>query len=159
VSKAAEATTHGAVTIVNAMATGKGAALGVRLWTKAKVTLTDQGGSFVGHNSTYPEEDTFLIEETARHVFRKFKVDKEFGAIVETRSNIPVAVGLKSSSAVSNAVALACVRALGSQATDIQIVSLGVDASFRADVTLTGAYDDACASYFGGLVATDNKRR
>jgi shikimate kinase len=141
------------------MATGKGAALSVKLWTRAKVTLTDQGGSFVGHNSTYPEEDAFLIEETARHVFRKFKVDEGFGAIVETRSNIPVAVGLKSSSAVTNAVALACVRLLGRKATDTQIVSLGVDASFRAGVTLTGAYDDACASYFGGLVATDNNRR
>jgi shikimate kinase len=159
VSKAAEATTHGAVTIVNAMATGKGAALGVKLWTRAKVTLTNQGGSFVGRNLTCPEEDAFLVEETARQVFRKFKVDQKFGAIVEARSNIPVAVGLKSSSAVSNAVALACLKVLRAKATDAQTLNLAVDASFRAGVTMTGAYDDACASYYGGLVVTDNNCR
>jgi len=158
-SKAAEAVSHGAVTVVNAMATGKGAALGVKLWTRAKVTLTNQAGSFVGRNVTDPEEDTLLIETVARHVFQRFKVDRRFGAIVETRSNIPVAVGLKSSSAASNAVALASLKALGKKATDVQIVKLGVEASLQAGVTLTGAYDDACACYFGGLVATDNKQR
>jgi shikimate kinase len=155
----AEAISHGAISIVNAMATGNGAALGVKLWTKAKVTPTNQAGSFLGRNVTDPEEDTLLIETVARHVFQKFKVHKRFGAIVETRSNIPVAVGLKSSSAASNAVALASLKALGKKATDIQIVKLGVEASLQAGVTLTGAYDDACACYFGGLVATDNKQR
>jgi len=157
--KVAEALSHGAVTIVNAMATGRGAALGVRLWTRAKVTLTNQAGSFTGRNLTDPEEDTLLIETTARRVFQRFRVDRRFGALVETRSNIPVAVGLKSSSAASNAVALASLKALGKKTSDIQTVRFGVEASLRAGVTLTGAYDDACACYFGGLVVTDNKHR
>jgi shikimate kinase len=38
-------------------------------------------------------------------------------------------------------------------------VKLGVEASLRAGVTLTGAYDDACACYFGGLIVTDNVHR
>jgi shikimate kinase len=36
---------------------------------------------------------------------------------------------------------------------------LGVDAAFDAKVTVTGAFDDACASYFGGVVITDNLNR
>jgi shikimate kinase len=157
--RTAEALSHGAVTIVNAMASGKGAALGVKLWTRAKITVTSQAGSFVGRNVTDPKEDTSLIETVARRVFQSFRVDRRFGALVETRSNIPVAVGLKSSSAASNAVALASLRALRRKATDIQTVKLGVEASLQAGVTLTGAYDDACACYFGGIVATDNGKR
>lgn len=157
--RVAEAVSHGAVTIVNAMATGRGAALGVRLWTRAKVTLTDRPGLFKGRNMSHPEEDTGLIETTAQNVFSRFRVNRRFGAFVETQSNIPVAVGLKSSSAASNAVALASVRVLGKKVSDIQTVKLGVEASLQAGVTLTGAYDDACACYFGGLMITDNTHR
>lgn len=157
--RAAEALSHGAVTIVNAMATGKGAALGIRLWTRAKVTLTNQPGQFRGRNLSEPDEDTNLIETTARQVFRRFRADRRFGALVETHSNIPVAVGLKSSSAASNAVALASLRALGKKVSDIQTVKMGVEASLRTGVSLTGAFDDACACYFGGIVVTNNKQR
>ncbi len=157
--RTAEALSHGAVSIVNAMATGKGAALGVKLWTRAKVKVTDRAGSFVGRNLTDPEEDTLLMETVARHVFHRFGVDNRLGAVVETRSSIPVAVGLKSSSAASNAVALASLNALGKKAPDVQTVKLGVEASLKAGVSMTGAFDDACACYFGGLVATDNKQR
>ena len=34
---------------------------------------------------------------------------------------------------------------------------IGVQASKDAGVTITGAFDDACASFFGGIVVTDNK--
>lgn len=157
--KVAEAISHGAITVVNAMATGRGAALGVRLWTRAKVKLTTRPGEFTGHNLTNPNENTGLIETTARHIFQKFKADKNYGALIETSSNIPVAVGLKSSSAASNAVALASLTVLGRKVNDTQTVKLGVEASLKAGVTMTGAYDDACACYFGGLVVTDNTHR
>ncbi len=155
----AEAVSYGAVTIVNAMATGKGAALGIKLWTRAKVTLTSHGGLISGRNLSDPTENDGLAEATARQVFRRFGYSKRLGAIVETQSNIPIAVGLKSSSAASNAVALACVMALGRKSSDIEVIKLGVEASLRARVTLTGAFDDACACYLGGVVVTDNMRR
>ncbi len=157
--RTAEAVSHGAITIVNAMATGKGAALGINLLTRARVTITDQAGVFTGQNLSDPDEDTMLMKTTARRVLQRFKVHKRYGATVETESNIPVAVGLKSSSAASNAIALATSHALGKDASDLETVNLGVDASLEAGVTLTGAYDDACASYFGGLVVTDNVNR
>jgi shikimate kinase len=155
--RVAEAISHGAVTIVNAMATGKGAALGVKLWTEARVKLTDNAGLFSGQNLSDPREDRTLMETVTRNVFHRFGADRCFGATIETCSNIPVAVGLKSSSAASNAVALASLKVLGKNLQDLEVVRLGVKASVKAGVTITGAYDDACACYFGGICITNNR--
>jgi shikimate kinase len=155
----AEAVAHGAATIVNAIALGKGAAFGVDLWTKAEVQLTDEPNVIAGEITSDPAESTVLIERTVSRVFKHFNVEKRFGAKVKTWSNIPAARGLKSSSAAANAVALATVAALGEMLDDLEVVKLGVDAAFDAKVTVTGAFDDACASYFGGAVVTDNLKR
>jgi len=154
--RTAEATSHGAVTIVNAMATGKGAALGVQLWTKARVTLTDNPDQIRARILEAPSESTSLICTTTKMILNEFAARK-YGAVVETESNIPIAVGLKSSSAASNAVVAATLTALGCKTDGIEIVRLAVRSSLRAGVTLTGAFDDACACYFGGLVVTDNR--
>jgi shikimate kinase len=155
----AEAIAHGAATIVNAIALGKGAAFGVDLWTKAEVRLTEEPNVIKGEITSDQAESTALIERTVLRVFQHFSVDKRFGAKVKTWSNIPVARGLKSSSVAANAVALATVAALGKTLDDLTVVNLGVDAAFDAKVTVTGAFDDACASYFGGAVVTDNLKR
>lgn len=155
----AEAIAHGAATIVNAIALGKGAAFGVDLWTKAEVRLTDEPKVIKGEITSDPAESTALIERTVSRVFKHFSVEKRFGAKVKTWSNISVARGLKSSSVAANAVALATVAALGKTLDDLTVVNLGVDAAFDAKVTVTGAFDDACASYFGGAVITDNLKR
>lgn len=155
----AEAVAHGAATIVNAMALGEGAAFGVDLWTKAEVKLTDEPSVVTGEIVSDPSESMVLVEKTVKQVFQKFGVEKQFGANVKTSSNIPIARGLKSSSAAANAVALATVAALAQELDDLGLVNLGVDAAFDAKVTVTGAFDDACASYMGGVVVTDNLNR
>jgi shikimate kinase len=155
----AEAIAHGAATIVNAIALGKGAAFGADLWTKAEVTLTEEPNVVRGEITSDPAENTALIERTVSRVFSHFSVEKRFGAKVKTSSNIPIARGLKSSSVAANAVALATVAALGKTLDDMTVIKLGVDAAFDAKVTVTGAFDDACASYFGGVVVTDNLKR
>ncbi len=155
----AEAIAHGAATIVNAIALGKGASFGVDLWTKAEVKLTDEPNVIKGEITSDPAESTVLIERTVARVLKHFSAEKRFGAKVKTWSNIPTARGLKSSSTAANAVALATVAALGKTLDDLEVVKLGVDAAFDAKVTVTGAFDDACASYFGGAVVTDNLKR
>jgi shikimate kinase len=131
----------------------------VDLWTKAEVELTDDPQIIKVHIVSDPKESTLLTERTATRVLQHFKVDKQFGAKIKTESNIPIARGLKSSSVAANAVALATVAALGKTIDDLAVVNLGVDAAFDARVTVTGAFDDACASYFGGVVVTDNLQR
>jgi len=155
----AQAISHGAATIVNAIALGKGAAFGVDLSTKAEVTLTNEPTVITGEITSDPTESTALIEKTVMRVFQRFNVEKRFGAKVRTWSDIPIARGLKSSSAAANATALATIAALGKTLDDLTIVKLGVEAAFDARVTVTGAFDDACASYFGGAVVTDNLQR
>jgi shikimate kinase len=155
----ATAIVHGAATIVNAIALGKGAAFGVDLWTEAEVKLTDNPSIIEAEITSDPTESTILMEKTALRVLQRFKLEKRFGAKVKTQSNIPIARGLKSSSAAANAVALATTTALGKTLDDLEIVKIGVEAAFDAKVTVTGAFDDACASYFGGAVITDNLNR
>jgi len=155
----AEAISHGAATIINAIATGKGAAIGVDLWTKARVKLTDEPGIIEGTIASDPTENPVLIEKTVGRVLKYFNLEGKFGAKVETWSNIPIARGLKSSSAAGNAIVLATVAALDKKLDDLTIVKLGVDGAIDAKVTITGAFDDACASYFGGVVVTDNLKR
>jgi len=155
----ATAIAHGAATIVNAMAFGKGAAFGVDLWTKAEVKLTDEPHVIKAEITSDPKENTALMEKTVMRVLQLFSLDNSFGAKVKTWSNIPIAKGLKSSSAAANAVALAATAALDKTLEDLELVKLGVDAAFDAKVTVTGAFDDACASYFGGIVITDNLSR
>jgi shikimate kinase len=155
----AKAKAHGAATIVNAIALGKGAAFGVDLWTEAEVQLTEEPSIIQGKIESDPAESTLLIQKTVTRVLRYFGLESHFGAKVRTTSNIPIARGLKSSSAAANAVALATVTALKKELNDLDVVNLGVDAAFDAKVTVTGAFDDACASYFGGAVVTDNEER
>jgi len=154
-----EAVSHGAATIINAIATGKGAAIGVDLWTKVKVQITDEPEIIQGKIISDPSENPVLIEKTVIRVLKHFNLEEKFGAKVETWSNIPIARGLKSSSAAGNAIALATVAALNKNLDDLTVVKLGVDGAIEAKVTITGAFDDACASYFGGIVITDNLKR
>jgi shikimate kinase len=155
----AEAISHGAATIINAIATGKGAAIGVDLWTKASVRLTDTPRIIESMIVSDPAESPVLIEKTVKKILKYFNLEGKFGAEVETWSNIPIARGLKSSSVAANAIALATVAALEKHLDDVTIVKLGVDGAIDAKVTITGAFDDACASYFGGVVVTDNPKR
>lgn len=155
----AAAVAHGAATIVNAIALGRGAAFGVDLWTQAEVKLTGEAGVFEVKIASDPKESTLLVERTVFRVLEHFGLQKEYGAKVVTTSNIPAARGLKSSSVAANATALATVTALGKELEDLEIVKLGVQAAFDAKCTITGAFDDACASYYGGAVITDNVNR
>jgi shikimate kinase len=145
---------YGAGTIINAIATWKGAAFGIELKTEAEVVLTDSKNI-----QGYMEEggDTRLIERCVELTLLHF--GSTSGAKVATMSEIPIASGLKSSSAAANAVVLATLDALGEKLEPLEAVKIGVQAAIEAKVTITGAFDDACASMLGGFVITDNKRK
>jgi shikimate kinase len=96
-----------------------------------------------------------VVQKTLKHYGYEQKLHGE----VITWSNIPASVGLKSSSAAANAVALAAASAIGEEPDDDTLVGIGVEASIGAGVSLTGAYDDSFASYHGGAVLTDNDHR
>jgi shikimate kinase len=150
------ATTHGAASIVNGIACGRGAAFGLALRTEATVELTGEPGRFDVRIENEPGEETALARHCVSLVLERLGLEKEHGAIVTTRSQIPISRGLKSSSAAANAIVLSAFKALGAHATDMDVIDIGIKASFCAGVTITGAFDDACATYFGNVVVTDN---
>lgn len=150
----------GAATIVNAISSGFGAAFGISLHTRAKVSIRKGRGRIQVRILNDPREDPRLAEAAVRRTLERFNLSmSEFDVEVETSSNIPIARGLKSSSVAANAIVLAMVEALGEDLEDLEIVNIGCDAALDAGVSVTGAFDDACASYLGNIVVTDNRSR
>ena len=151
-----EATIHGAISLVNAIATGKGATLGISLKTKALVETSPGNGVIIeSKNKTISSR---LINSVIKKVVPKNELDNT-KIRISLQSEIPTGYGLKSSSAISSAVALACAKLFRPKWTDNQILLSGVDASIESKVSITGAYDDACGCYFGGYAVTDNYKR
>ncbi len=154
--EAVKATLHGAVSIVNAIAMGKGATLGISLKTEAIIkTSQGKGVILVSDNKTISSR---LVNRVVQKVVPKKVLDKN-KLKISIRSEIPTGYGLKSSSAISSAVALACAKLFRPKWSDYQILIAGVDASIETKVSITGAYDDACGCYYGGFVVTDNYKR
>ncbi len=146
----------GAGTIINAIATWKGSAFGIDLKTFAEVDLSEGKSGISGSIEELPDGDTRLIERCVELVLGHFGL--ELGGTVRTRSEVPLAGGLKSSSAAANATVLATLRAIDETLPPLEIVKMGVLAAKEVGVTVTGAFDDACASFFGGVVLTDNRQ-
>ncbi|HEY9493077.1 MAG TPA: hypothetical protein VIP56_13900, partial [Nitrososphaeraceae archaeon] len=96
------ATMHGAISIVNAIATGNGSALGISLKVTAEVALENGRGI-----KFQTKKEDNLICNIVNNIIPKEIIAKN-SISVNIDSEIPIGFGLKSSSAVSNAVALAC---------------------------------------------------
>jgi shikimate kinase len=149
-------TSHGAGTIVNAIANGRGAAFGVDLRMEAEVEL-DSSGVIEVRIEGFEREGTELAERCVRNVLAREASREGYGAKVTTRSQIPISRGLKSSSAAANAIVLATLDALGVELEPLKTIRIGTKSAIEAKVSLTGAFDDACASMLGGVVLTDNR--
>jgi len=152
----AKAIVHGAVSLVSAIATKKGATLGISLTVEATVGTSPGKGIIIqSKNKTLSSR---LINKTVEKILTKKELEQN-KITVSLESEIPTGYGLKSSSAISSAVALACAKIFKPDLTDQQILLAGVDASIESKVSITGAYDDACSCYFGGFNVTDNSKK
>lgn len=148
-----KAVMHGAVSIVNAIATGKGATLGISLNVESIIEAS-QGNGIIFEN-----KESNLSSRLIRKVIEKAVPKNELAKSklrISLRSEIPSGYGLKSSSAISSVISLACAKLFRPEVDDLEVLRHGVEASIETKVSITGAYDDACACYFGGFVVTDN---
>ena len=149
----------GSATIINAIATGYGSAFGIGLDIKceAKTSKNIDCVNDVG-------ADTKLMELCVNKVFNHYGIVDDFGISLKTKSTLPMASGLSSSSAVSNAIVKVASQIVAEEfnltpLSDLEVINMAIDASLDAGVTITGSFDDATASYFGGVVICDNKNR
>ena len=151
----------GSATIINAIATGCGSAFGIGLDIECKARTTSNSISC----SNDVGADTRLMELCVDRVFKHYDINKnEFGIDLKTKSMLPMASGLSSSSASSNAIVKVTSEIIADEfdlkaLDDLEVVNMAIDASLEAGVTITGSFDDATASYFGGVVVTDNRNR
>ena len=151
-----KATVHGAVSIVNAIATGKGSTLGIAAKVEATIKATEGHGIEIEVDNR--NMSSRLINKVVEYTVPKKDLEKN-KIQISLNSEIPTGYGLKSSSAISSVVSLACNKMFRSKFSDSQVLIPGVEASIATKVSITGAYDDACACYFGGTVVTDNYKR
>ena len=152
----AKATVHGAISLVNAIAIKKGATLGIAL--KVEATVEASSGKGIILKSKNKSLSSRLINKTVEKIVSKKDLEQN-KITITLDSEIPTGYGLKSSSAISSAVALACAKIFKSKFTDRQILLAGVDASIESKVSITGAFDDACSCYYGGFNVTDNAKK
>ena len=152
----AKATVHGAVSLVNAIANQKGATLGIEL--KVEATVETSPGKGISIQSENKSLSSRLINKTIEKIVSKKDLEQN-KILVTLDSEIPTGYGLKSSSAISSAIALACAKIFKPKFTDQQILLAGVEASIESKVSITGAYDDACSCYYGGFNVTDNAKK
>jgi shikimate kinase len=152
IKRRVRATVRGAISIVNAIATYSGSALGISLRVTAEASL--RAGEGVGSQAVNGK----LIRNIVYNTIPK-EILAENSIYISVKSEIPIGFGLKSSSAVSDAVALACSKLVKEEIQDYAVLDSAVLASLDAGVTTTGAYDDSTACYFGGFVVTNNRTR
>ncbi|EMA24617.1 shikimate kinase [Haloarcula argentinensis] len=152
-------------TVLNALATGHGAAFAIDEYTTATVTLSTETDGVTGEVADAPDADTRLIERCVEYVIdahggpQHVGVPAVSGGSVRTESEVPMASGLKSSSAAANATVMATLDALDAteRMSREDMARLGVMAAHDVGVTVTGAFDDASASMLGGVTVTDNE--
>jgi shikimate kinase len=141
-------------TIINALATGTGGAFAIDRYTTATVTLSnnsDVRGTIEG----MPDIETTLIERAVARTTERFG-DGE-GGTISTESEVPIAAGLKSSSAAANAAVIATLDALGREDVSPEAaIECSIAAARDAGVTTTGCAAGAFASMLGGVAIADN---
>ncbi|PSP79488.1 shikimate kinase [Halobacteriales archaeon QS_1_68_20] len=150
-------------TVVNALATGTGSAFAIDEHVRAAVDLSAREDDVQGEIAADPDADATLIERCVELVVDRFGDGQ--GGTVRTESDVPMASGLKSSSAAANAAVLATLDALDVAVSDqrhaaiarADAARIGVRAARDVGVTVTGAFDDASASMLGGVTVTDNR--
>jgi len=144
---------HGAVSVLNGVATGIGCALAVEGGVEAEWAWTDASG--LGWRT--PGVDHRVAAAVLRHVRRTRGTD--LGARASTRSAWPPARGLKTSSAAAAALLQAALRDLGEDPGPDRLAREAVHVARSAGVTLTGAYDDQLATVLGGCRLADTLAR
>ena len=115
-----KATVHGAISIVNAIATGKGATLGISKNIDVIIETSQ------GHGITTETNGKLLRSRLINRVVEKIVPKKELQKTklkILLDSEVPTGYGLKSSSAISSAVALGCAKLFKPNMNDFEILS------------------------------------
>lgn len=150
----------GAVSIVNAIAGGKGVTASTKLGTESIVELENRPGPWSVFVNDKALESKLAVETIRLSLKTAGKEPGEYSGEVRTTSLLPMGVGLKTSSSASCAISLGVFAALGQRAFDPQkIMTCSIEASLASGASVTGAMDDAASCLLGGINMADNLGR
>ena len=128
----------GGLSFINALINGIGSVMAINLPLKIIIR----------------ENKEWDCDEVAREIFKASGVDGHYS--VSIFSEIPIGMGLKSSSAYTVALALGAQKIKGHVDPE-NAVKVSAQVSKKMGISYTGAYDDAYASIYGGIVISDNR--
>ncbi|MEM0129573.1 MAG: shikimate kinase [Thermoplasmata archaeon] len=144
-----------AISAVNALPTGVGAAIAISLGVRATASVAP-AGTGPGRIDAPDPPGRPLIAATVRRVLDTAPTGP-WRVEIAIDSSIPVGRGLKSSSAVAGAAACATASALGLCRSREEIASLTATVAREIGQSATGALDDAAACLIGGGIVADNR--
>ena len=125
----------GAVSVVNALAGGKGATIAIEFRTQARVELAKRKGTW---STTFNGEDldSPLALEAAKITLKlEGEEPGDYSGTVETKTSLPTGVGLKTSSAAAVATSLATSSALGRRKFDAhKVLQCSADSSLSSSL-------------------------
>ena len=127
----------GGISFLNALISGVGSAMAVKLPLEVEIRKSAE----------------WDCDDIAREIFKASGLDGRYSVL--TFSKIPVGMGLKSSSAYTAALALGAQAIKGNVEPEIA-VNVSAKVSKQMGISYTGAYDDAYAAVYGGIVISDN---
>ena len=136
-----QAVAYGGVSVVNAIPSFYGSTMAINLKATAYV---EEGSS---------EPSSELMRTILNYFHKNYNVPS---LKVTIDSQIPQRSGLKSSSAVSVALISAIARKFKIK---VDVPKLSSYLSIKAGISVTGAFDDSTAAYYGGITFTNNRRK
>ncbi len=128
----------GGISFLNALISGKGSVMAVKIPLEVEIRSSNE----------------WNCDDVAKEIFRASELDGPYSVL--TLSKIPIGVGLKSSSAYTVALALGA-QALKGHVDPEKAVRVSAEVSKEKGISYTGAYDDAYAAVYGGIVISDNR--
>ncbi len=137
---------YAAGTVLNALPTGIGSALGIEMHTVVKLKPSEEIRVVVNG-----VERKSIV---AQRILQSMNVRAE----VFVESEIPGGSGLGSSSAFVNALICAVKKMKGEELDAFEILRANARFSLEAGISFTGAFDDASASLLGKFVVSNNRK-
>lgn len=148
-------TSHGAITVINAMPCNIGATIGTELRTDAE--FDTKGNTKLVFIENDLKENTEMARICVSAAYAVMEIEEPDAWSLNISSEIPISRGLKSSSSACNAILGAVFDRYNYKVDGLVLVRLGVQCARLAKVTVTGAFDDAWGCQHGGFVITDNE--
>jgi shikimate kinase len=135
---------HGGISVISAFSQDTGASAAISLDLRVRFSM-----------SLPPDMVSSEARKTLDFIGSKYPGSRSPSFTIE--SDIPQSQGLKSSSAFTLAIVAGYLSINGIKTPETELLELSAQASLANGTSLTGAYDDLCSSYYGGVCMTNNR--